>query len=40
MPYILDDLVIDRVDFVDEGANSAAFIEVFKIEDMVRTNKV
>lgn len=30
MPYILDDLVIDRVDFVDEGANSAAFIEVFK----------
>lgn len=30
MPYILADLVIDRVDFVDEGANSAAFIEVFK----------
>ena len=30
MPYILTDLVIDRVDFVDEGANSAAFIEVFK----------
>jgi flagellar biosynthesis GTPase FlhF len=30
MPYMLMDLVIDRVDFVDEGANSAAFIEVFK----------
>lgn len=30
MPYILEDLVIDRVDLVDEGANSAAFIEVFK----------
>jgi len=30
MPYILDDLIIDRVDFVDQGANSAAFIEVFK----------
>lgn len=30
MPYILEDLVVDRVDLVDEGANSAAFIEVFK----------
>ena len=30
MPYILEDLIIDRVDLVDEGANSAAFIEVFK----------
>lgn len=30
MPYMLDELVIDRVDFVDEGANSAAFIELFK----------
>lgn len=30
MPYILDDLVVDRVDFVYEGANSAAFIEFFK----------
>lgn len=30
MPYILEDLVIDRVDLVNEGANSAAFIEVFK----------
>jgi hypothetical protein len=30
MPYILEELVIDRVDLVDEGANSAAFIELFK----------
>lgn len=30
MPYVLTDLVIDRVDLVDEGANSAAFIELFK----------
>ncbi len=30
MPYILKDLVIDRVDLVDEGANSAAFIELYK----------
>lgn len=30
MPYILKDLVVDRVDLVDEGANSAAFIELFK----------
>jgi len=30
MPYLLKDLVIDRVDLVDEGANSAAFIELFK----------
>lgn len=30
MPYELMDLVVDRVDFVDEGANSAAFIELYK----------
>ena len=30
MPYMLQNLVINRVDLVDEGANSAAFIEVFK----------
>jgi chromosome segregation ATPase len=30
MPYLLDDLVINRVDLVDEGANSAAFIELYK----------
>ena len=30
MPYLLEDLVVDRVDLVDEGANSAAFIEFFK----------
>lgn len=28
--HLLTDLVVDRIDFVDEGANSAAFIEVFK----------
>lgn len=30
MPYILEDLIVDRVDLVDEGANSAAFIEICK----------
>ena len=30
MPYLLEDLVVDRVDLVDEGANSAAFIELYK----------
>lgn len=30
MPYELQDLVVDRVDLVDEGANSASFIELFK----------
>lgn len=30
MPYILEDLIINRVDLVDEGANSAAFIELYK----------
>lgn len=30
MAYELLDLVIDRVDLVDEGANSAAFIELYK----------
>lgn len=30
MPYILEDLVIDRVDLVDEGANTAASISFFK----------
>ena len=30
MPYLLTNLVIDRVDLVDEGANSAAFIELIK----------
>jgi len=30
MPYLLEDLVVNRVDLVDEGANSAAFIELFK----------
>lgn len=30
MAYLLEDLVITRVDLVDEGANSAAFIELYK----------
>ena len=30
MPYLLEDLIVDRVDLVDEGANSAAFIELYK----------
>lgn len=30
MTYVLEDLVINRVDLVDEGANSAAFIELYK----------
>lgn len=30
MAYELTDLVIDRVDLVDEGANSAAFVELYK----------
>lgn len=30
MAYELLDLIVDRVDLVDEGANSAAFIELYK----------
>lgn len=30
MAFILEDLVVDRVDFVDEGCNSASFIELYK----------
>lgn len=30
MPYALENLSIDRVDFVNEGSNSAAFIEIYK----------
>lgn len=37
MPYILTDLVVDRVDLVEEGANSAAFIEVFKRKEPKET---
>ena len=37
MPYLLEDLVIDRVDFVDEGANSAAFIELYKRKELPAT---
>lgn len=37
MPYLLEDLVVDRVDLVDEGANSAAFIELYKRKEQVAT---
>lgn len=30
MPYELSDLIVDRVDLVDAGANSAAFITLYK----------
>lgn len=30
MPYVLEDLKVNRVDLVDEGANSAAFVELYK----------
>ena len=43
MPYELKDLVIDRVDLVDEGANSAAFIELYKrkeIRDLMDFNEI
>lgn len=35
MPYELQDLVVNRVDLVDEGANSAAFIELYKRKERV-----
>lgn len=37
MPYLLEDLVVDRVDLVDEGANSAAFIELYKRKERSAT---
>lgn len=36
MPYELMDLVVDRVDLVDEGANSAAFIELYKRKESTK----
>ena len=30
MPNMMTDLVIDRVDLVEEGCNSAAFIRLYK----------
>lgn len=36
MPYVLEDLIVDRVDLVDEGANSAAFIEIFKRKETTK----
>lgn len=40
MPYLLEDLVVDRVDLVDEGANSAAFIELYKRKERSATMDV
>lgn len=40
MPYLLKDLTIDRVDLVDEGANSAAFIELYKRKGLSETMDV
>lgn len=37
MPYLLEDLVVNRVDLVDEGANSAAFIELYKRKERRET---
>jgi hypothetical protein len=34
VPNLLIDLVVDRVDLVDEGANSAAFIKLYKRKEM------
>lgn len=40
MPHSLVDLVVDRVDFVDEGACSAAFIELYKRKENDKTMDV
>lgn len=34
VPNLLMDLVVDRIDLVDEGANSAAFIKLYKRKEM------
>jgi DNA repair exonuclease SbcCD ATPase subunit len=36
MQTLLEDLIIDRVDLCDEGANSAAFIELYKRKETSR----
>jgi small-conductance mechanosensitive channel len=40
MPYLLEDLTVDRVDLVDEGANSAAFIALYKRKEQSYTMDV
>jgi len=40
VPNIISNLIIDRVDLVDEGANSAAFIELFKRKENTETMDV
>lgn len=38
MSYMLEDLMINRVDLVNEGANSEAFIELYKRKEQSRMN--
>ena len=38
MSYLLEDLIIDRVDLVDEGANSASFIALYKRKERGNMN--
>lgn len=35
MPNLVGELIVDRVDLVEEGANSAAFIELYKRKETV-----
>lgn len=39
MPNLVTDLMVNRVDFVDEGANSEAFIEIYKRKEHSTTMK-
>lgn len=36
MPYMLEDLVVNRVDLVDEGCNTASFIELYKRKEQTK----
>lgn len=38
MPQLLKDLEVDRVDLVEEGCNSAAFIQLYKRKESVQMN--
>lgn len=40
MPTLLQGLEINRVDLVDEGANSAAFIEIYKRKEQSNTMEI
>jgi SPX domain protein involved in polyphosphate accumulation len=37
MPYLLADLIVDRVDIVEQGANSAAYISLYKRKEPIMT---